>query len=421
MKKFQLFSKLLLVFAMAGFVSCTDDAEPLDPAVLDPILTDCAVPTRVAVSDTINSTTVNMSWLAGSNESSWEIEYGPAGFVLGEGTKIETDVTFQEISGIDATVPYAFYVRALCSEDSVSEWVGPLPINSSAEGCANPANVVVTPSSGSSHAINVNWTAVGNPTYWRIQYGLAGFTPGTGAIVSSTDTFKHIAGLQAGTTYDVYIIASCFTDAGAVWAGPYTVTTLSGPVIDYWPMKVDNQWVFKKDGVSQPAMKITGTDIFGGVTYYAYSNLFGTTLNGAGFSGTIHSRKQGSGYYIRQSATVAGPPSVTVDPIEFLILRDDLPVGGTWTETLTQVTHIGTFPPQESEVQTLGTILEKGGSLTVNGQTYQNVIKASLVQTVDGVENTNYYWFAAEVGPIKVINNMNGTETTQELESYIVN
>jgi len=58
----------------------------------------------------------------------------------------------------------------------------------------------------------VSWTANGNETEWNVEWGLPGFTPGTGTEIGSTqamDTFAIITGLDGNTNYDVYISANC--------------------------------------------------------------------------------------------------------------------------------------------------------------------------------------------------------------------
>ena len=39
---------------------------------------------------------------------------------------------------------------------------------------------------------------------------------------------------------------------------------------DYWPMAINNQWVFTQSGVQQAPMKIIGTEQYNGKTYYTY-------------------------------------------------------------------------------------------------------------------------------------------------------
>ena len=58
----------------------------------------------------------------------------------------------------------------------------------------------------------VSWNSNGTETSWFVEYGLPGFTPGTGTQIGTAtvaDTFAIIAGLDGNTTYDIYVSADC--------------------------------------------------------------------------------------------------------------------------------------------------------------------------------------------------------------------
>ncbi|MEX2484202.1 MAG: choice-of-anchor J domain-containing protein, partial [Brumimicrobium sp.] len=58
----------------------------------------------------------------------------------------------------------------------------------------------------------VSWIANGSETEWNVEWGLPGFTPGTGNEIGSsvaTDTFEIITGLNSNTEYDVFVSANC--------------------------------------------------------------------------------------------------------------------------------------------------------------------------------------------------------------------
>jgi hypothetical protein len=194
---------------------------------------------------------------------------------------------------------------------------------------------------------------------------------------------------------------------------------------DYWPMKVNNQWIYKQDGVNLEASKILSTEQINGATYYKYNNFLGTGSQGSGFSSETWSKKAGGDYYYRFAVTIpsqGGSPGISVSPNEILILKDYLAVGGTWEQNFTQITTITGFPPVNSAVNIQGKILEKDISITVNGINYTNVIKAEVVQNTQGEVNTNYYWFAKNIGLIKAQNIIQGSPSTEtELVSSIIN
>ncbi|MDC3338110.1 fibronectin type III domain-containing protein, partial [Flavobacteriales bacterium] len=79
----------------------------------------------------------------------------------------------------------------------------------------------------------ISWTAGGSETMWNIQYGPAGFTPGTGTIISGVTANPYLlTGLTAGTAYDFWVQADCGSDTSS-WSGPSTFTTLAPPSCYY--------------------------------------------------------------------------------------------------------------------------------------------------------------------------------------------
>jgi len=193
---------------------------------------------------------------------------------------------------------------------------------------------------------------------------------------------------------------------------------------DYWPMALNNQWVFSQSGVDQPPMKIIGTEQFNGKTYYSYDNLFGVSTAGDEFEGIIATRKENGVYYYLVEVnipSVGGNPAISVSPLEIIVLKDFLNVNETWTQTLTQTTTITGLPPIVTDINITGKVLERDSTLQVGSTTFENVIKVEVIQNTQGQVNTNYYWFAKDVGVIKYQNIIQGTDTTSELVSFVVN
>ncbi len=73
---------------------------------------------------------------------------------------------------------------------------------------------------------DLDWTPEGDETSWNIEYGPAGFTPGTGTTVNVTAHPATITGLSADTEYEFYVAAGCA--AGSAYAGPVSFATDPG-------------------------------------------------------------------------------------------------------------------------------------------------------------------------------------------------
>jgi hypothetical protein len=128
-----------------------------------------------------------------------------------------------------------------------------------------------------------------------------------------------------------------------------------------------------------------------------------TTINGKSYHVFTNSDGNTSEYY-----NVTGNEyfqftslSAQLDDLELLYLKDNLAVGNTWSQS---VTINGAPFPLTANVT--NTIQEKGGTLVVNGVTYQNVIKVKTDISVPGLPagsiTTNIQrYYAPKFGEIK--------------------
>ena len=73
--------------------------------------------------------------------------------------------------------------------------------------CAHPVDMVVD--AVTSETATVHWSEVGTATAWTVEYGPAGFEPGTGTTENATDTTITVYGLNPNTEYDIYVWSDC--------------------------------------------------------------------------------------------------------------------------------------------------------------------------------------------------------------------
>lgn len=205
----------------------------------------------------------------------------------------------------------------------------------------------------------------------------------------------------------------------------------SGSTGDYYPAALNNQWRYKTNGVlDTDPMKIVQVVNTGGVTVYKFNPQNPTTSLGNTSSTTLSLKKINGDYiYIVDGTTVgAGTPTgYTATGFEYTVLKDYLNVGQTWTGTYSQVIDYNdpNFPDITQVANYTGEILGKDLTITVNGQTYPNVIHMKLSQeyTILGMPigaTETEVWYAKNVGPVK--SELLGlTSYTKELDSYILN
>ncbi|WP_405569185.1 T9SS type A sorting domain-containing protein [Winogradskyella sp. Asnod2-B02-A] len=85
--------------------------------------------------------------------------------------------------------------------------------------CFEPIEISTTQGIGSAQ---VSWTETGTATSWNIEYGLAGFTLGTGTLISYVSSNPYIlTGLVLDTNYDVYVQSICGPEDESSWSLPH--------------------------------------------------------------------------------------------------------------------------------------------------------------------------------------------------------
>lgn len=84
----------------------------------------CIKPNELSLLNT-SASSATIDWINGGIEEAWIIEYGIAGFNLGEGMSLNTDSHPYTIQNLESNTNYEVYVKSDCTE-SDSEWEGPL-------------------------------------------------------------------------------------------------------------------------------------------------------------------------------------------------------------------------------------------------------------------------------------------------------
>lgn len=88
----------------------------------------------------------------------------------------------------------------------------------------------VAPNTLSASAVTTNsatlgWIAGGGESLWNIEWGVTGFTQGTGTVVSGVANPHLLNGLSDATTYQFYVQANCGGSGLSSWSGPFSFST----------------------------------------------------------------------------------------------------------------------------------------------------------------------------------------------------
>ncbi len=180
------------------------------------------------VSTWFDNDSVIVEWDPGYLETDWVVELGASGFTPGTSAElysgnISTDPT-DTIGGLDQITDYDVYVMADCGGGDMSAWVGPVSFTT-LPNCAAPTGFTVNVISPDS--VELDWTPGSTgETEWTIEYGMTGFTQGSGTYVSVNGMPNDTIGmLMQNTAYDFYLLGNCSATDSSLWVGPVSVTT----------------------------------------------------------------------------------------------------------------------------------------------------------------------------------------------------
>ena len=98
--------------------------------------------------------------------------------------------------------------------------------------CASPPSL--TTSNITNTTAQLDWTGGAGGVRYRVEYGPAGFAPGTGTVMNVSTNFLQVTGLTASTPYHFYVTQTCGSGLTSVRVGPqYFITLgLSGLIVN---------------------------------------------------------------------------------------------------------------------------------------------------------------------------------------------
>lgn len=194
---------------------------------------------------------------------------------------------------------------------------------------------------------------------------------------------------------------------------------------NYFPMAVNNKWEYT-NGSTTTEVHLIGTTTFGGATYYEMTD------TQSPFNNQNWVTKKGASYYGKTGSVtqVQSGTSITIQPYEMKILKDDLAIGEIWSGTANpKVNYSGSAGTGSfnAHITYTGTITARDVSEIIGGVTYNNIIKVVLTAVINAngqVNNiTGEYWYAKDIGEIyeHETSTADGSNVTRYLTSYTLN
>ena len=210
----------------------------------------------------------------------------------------------------------AFRTTAFGLNAQLADWaIDDLSIDN-APTCLQPSSLAATGSSTTS--ITLGWTT-GGAAQWQIEYGPAGFTPGSGTVVAASSNPFTVNGLSPSTNYDFYVRDSCGATDVSQWAGPALGTTACGTATAPYFENFETDFVGGVDNAQGHNIGATISACWTRTTTDTDSNYVwggrsgGTATAGTG-PGADHTTGFGSYVYAEASFSTGTPSATLVTP-----------------------------------------------------------------------------------------------------------
>jgi hypothetical protein len=145
--------------------------------------------------------------------------------------------TFSGSFSVPAGTPVGTYRMRVLADFNNSAPTDPCALNSGNGEAEDYTFEVITPPSClpvsnltldgvTFNSADISWTVQGTETNWNIEYGVSGFTLGTGMTGTASGTAQFTgSSLNPNTSYDFYVQADCGGGDESVWLGPISAYT----------------------------------------------------------------------------------------------------------------------------------------------------------------------------------------------------
>lgn len=155
-----------------------------------------------------SSTGVGLTVKAGRNTSSFKIEYGPAGFTKGTGISMTTSNTVSDIAGLIPSTSYDVYITGICDGIENNAFYKLSNVTTRESRCTGNTELDFFQFNPNELILQFLYRD-SFPSHYEVEYGLAGFTLGTGTRITTVYLQKTITDFQMDTDYDFYARTYC--------------------------------------------------------------------------------------------------------------------------------------------------------------------------------------------------------------------
>lgn len=190
----------------------------------------------------IGFNSVNLSWTA-STASSWNIQYGPPGFVIGSGTTVIANSNPFNVTGLNPNTPYEFYIQEDCGVSGTSAWVGPISARTQCVAFTAPYLETFDGSTwiGGTGALNSNdqidncWSRnpLGNTSLANFNF-FWGTRQGGGPSTTTGPSTDHTSGTSSGKFVYTEGITGNLGSIAEIFSPLIDLSALTIPELRFW-------------------------------------------------------------------------------------------------------------------------------------------------------------------------------------------
>ncbi len=327
---------------------------------------------------TITAKTVKMVWTA-PNTTNFQVQYGPAGFTLDVPAPplVVTSPVFSSTStplrsylatDLQPNTDYQYYVRGVCANNVLSEWVGPFNWTTDPLGitCAEPIEIATVSYSDSSNTSIYGNNVTGSP-------GSTGCNAGTGFLGSNDVVYHYVAETTGNLVISMNPLGAANT---GVFVYADTCSNIGNTCIAGLGNATSNIRIL-------PTVPVTvGQNIFIVISSTTATASFNYQLN----------IQYSTSCVAPQGLTVAGTPIVDASGVTVIRTTSATSATLNWVNG-----PLSTSTSWEVAVQTAGSAIPNGaGTPTIDNTDYL------VTTTLDGTplqgSQTYQYWVRADCG-----------------------
>ena len=170
-----------------------------------------------------------------------------------------------------------------------------------------PQPTALTATSVLDVSADLAYTEAGTSTSWNIEWGPAGFTPGTGTMVMGATNPYSLTGLTPITGYSYYVQSDCGGGDLSFWSGPYTFLTACGIIAPNWVDDVE---------LHANSFGFTASNCWTASASSGYDwNITGTGTTGSGGTGALSANSGTKYFYTEASGAVLGATCTLTSPV----------------------------------------------------------------------------------------------------------